>query len=272
MSDPVLTVAVSTLAKNRDQLLARLSAIKADLPPAIKFLVVSQLEADEGYFCFDGIDVYKSEEKGLSKSRNLGLSRCVTDWIWFQDDDIDILVGPLLTLAKKIGGFGCDVILAKVASREKPGEYFKNYDRYSINKRFLALRISSIEIIANVPFLRRYDLRFDDNLGLGSALPSCEENLFFYDCIVKSSGSFMVYDDAISLHTTVSESRNIDYEGRYRARGYMLAKMGDFFSPIILIWWAVRRTRENLPRRVRLSLMLRSYFQTRAHQINSDKV
>lgn len=257
----ILTVAISTVQGSLEDLLHRLLLYKDKLPPAIKFLVVSQMEAENAYFNFQGVDVYCQKNKGLSKSRNFALRKCDTEWIWFQDDDIELILERVLVLINKIKDYESDVLLVRVASRERPEEGFKNYERYAVHKFFLALRVSSIEIVARVDFLKKYNLKFDENLGLGSALPSCEENLFFYDCVVRSPGEYKLYDDAVCLHTTVNEDRNIDYFGRYEARGYMLAKTGSFLGLLILVWWAIRASPDDISRGKRLALMLSTYLR-----------
>lgn len=257
----ILTVAISTVEKNLDVLLERLRLLRYKLPLTVRFLVVSQLESEDAYFDFHGIDVYLSTEKGLSKSRNFALRKCVTDWIWFQDDDIELIFDRFLALLDNIKDFDSDLLLVKVASREQPDEGFKNYDRYAVNKTLLAFRISSIEIFAKVGFLRKNNIKFDENLGLGSSLPSCEENLFFYDCVTRSSGKYQFYNEAVCLHTTINESRNIDYLSRYRARGYMLAKIGTALAPVILVWWAVRGSSDGIPRWRKFFLMSNTFLR-----------
>lgn len=258
---PTLTVAISTMHERLEGLLDRLVSYQNNLPSTVKFLVVSQMEAEDLYYSFHGIDVYSRKNKGLSKSRNIAVDKCDTEWIWFQDDDIELILDRFKFFLNRLRNIRSNVLLVKVASRESPEEGFKDYHRYAVQSFLLAMRVSSIEIVAKVDFLRKYNLRFDENLGLGSALPSCEENLFFYDCVVRSPGNYKLCDDTVCMHTTLSGDREIDYWGRYKARGYMLGKMRSFLSPLILTWWAVRESSDGISRKKRFSLMLNTYLR-----------
>lgn len=257
-----LNIAISTLRTNFDELLRYLLTIKDKMPLRVSFLVISQLEFEDEFYEFEGIKVFKCREKGLSKSRNLALRECNSEWIWFQDDDIRLLTNRIPMLVDYLDCLDKDMLLVKVASLENPTKPFKDYGRYSIFARFLAFRISSIEIVAKVNFLRENNLKFDEKLGLGSALPSCEENLFFYQSVIESKARFKVYDQSVCLHTTLVESRGIDYQARYQAKGYLLGKMRKLTSPLVLFWWTTRKSNDGISRRLRLRLMLNKYLSS----------
>ncbi len=257
-----LNIAISTLRSNFDELLRYLLTIKDKMPLRVSFLVISQLELKDEFYDFEGIKVFKCREKGLSKSRNLALRECNSEWIWFQDDDIHLLTNRIPMLVDCLDSLDKDMLLVKVASLEDPTKPFKDYGRYSVFARFLAFRISSIEIVAKVSFLRKNNLKFDENLGLGSALPSCEENLFFYQSVIENKAHFKLYDQSVCLHTTLVENRSIDYKARYRAKGYLLGKMRNLTSPLVLFWWAIRGSNDGISRGLRLRLMLNEYISS----------
>lgn len=262
----MLTVAVATLKDNRASLFDRLSCMSENLGNDVRFMIVSQLEDADEAFERNGIIVICSSEKGLSKSRNLAIDYCRTEWIWFQDDDINLLIENVIHFIGYMRKSSSQLILVKVGSLEDPKKFYKRYDRYLVDKRVLALRISSIEIIVRSSFIKKNNIRFDENLGLGTDLPSGEENKFFYDCVVNNNANFEVYDEKLCLHTTLIENRCIDHEARYRARGYMLGKVKDKLSPFIMVWWAVRPTKDGVSRFQRLGLMVKTYLRA----INSD--
>lgn len=258
----MLTIAVSTLKTARPAVLDKLSELSSKLPFEVKMMVISQMEDVNDRSEWRGITLIRSTEKGLSKSRNLALDNCVTDWVWFQDDDIVLLTENVAEMLGFLNEVSADIVLAKVGSLECPDSWFKDYSRFSVSRRFLAFRISSIEIVVRVSFVNENKLRFDEQLGLGTSFPSGEENLFFYECVVRHGAVHHVFDKKVCLHTTVQDKRSIDHMGRYRARGYMLGRINDIYSPIILLWWALRSGTDSVPRMRRLELMIRFYLKS----------
>jgi glycosyltransferase involved in cell wall biosynthesis len=268
-SKNILTIAISTIFDNRERLINYLFGISDRVPSSIIFLVISQLEKNNyREHVSENIKLITSTDKGLSKSRNIAIDDCSTEWIWFQDDDIELLTDSLQKLVKFLSGYSGDFVLGKVLSSENEDNFFKDYSRYYVRSDFLAFRVSSIEMISKVEFLRPKKIRFDENLGLGAYLPSCEENLFFYDSIRRNHGKYTILDFPVCCHTTNIDTRKINQAGRYKARGYLLAKIRSHVSPFILIWWSVRPALDGVPRLVRLCLMLsgvaivvRNYFR-----------
>jgi glycosyltransferase involved in cell wall biosynthesis len=258
----ILTIAISTLYFNREKLVNMLLELSLDIKHFVNFLVVSQLENEDKYFLYKGIDIYLSSDKGLSKSRNFAISKCETEWIWFQDDDIALIIEHLPALLKKLERADYELQLIRVASLENPKIGFKNYERYKINKRALSLRVSSIEMIVRTSFIKHKGIFFDENLGLGTSLPSGEENLFFYECVVRNRARYCLYPDSVCLHTTLIDTRNIDHEGRYKARGYLLRRIRSLLSLIAFIWWGVRNSNDSVKRTLRLRLMLKGFFHS----------
>jgi len=259
-SDNILTIAIATLSANRSYVIDYAINVCGKIPNSVNFLIISQLEeANEVEKISDSITLIRRSDKGLAKSRNVAIDNCESTWIWFQDDDIKLILDRVASLVGFLETAACEFVLGQVGSLENEDEFFKDYARYNVNAVLLSFRISSIEIIARTDFLKKKHIRFDENLGLGSKLPSCEENLFFYDSVVRNKARYSCYEKSICLHTKVLESRCIDYEGRYRARGYFLGKIRSLTSAIILVWWAIRKTSDGVSRISRLRLMLQGF-------------
>ncbi len=257
---PVLTIAVSTIKENLPALLAYLGEERRLLSVSVHFLVISQLESHDQHYFEKGIEVISSTERGLSKSRNLAIERTKTEWVWFQDDDIKVIPDKISGLIYFLSRTDDDLVLCRVGSLENPSMHFKNYKRYNVLPFFLSFRVSSIELIVRSDFVRSARIRFDENLGLGGRLPSCEENLFFYDVVVKNRGRLGFFRDTTCLHTTNVDSRNINYERRYMARGYLLGKMGSALAPLIIVWWSIRRSKDDVSRLSRFKSMFKEYW------------
>lgn len=258
----LIAIAISTVSRNLSDVLEYVKGIDDYFSGMLSFIIISQLEdADEAYSVGDSIEVILSTDRGLSKSRNLALQACRSKWLWFQDDDIDLIVENIPRLIRFLESSDCDIVLGKIGSLENKEEGYKDYARFDVNPILLSLRVSSIEIIVRCSFARDKEVSFDECLGLGSNFPSCEENLFFYDAVVRNKARYDVYNEYICRHTTMAEGRNVDYEGRYRARGYMLGRMRSTISPIVIAWWSIRYARDEVSRVNRFKAMCQGYWE-----------
>lgn len=231
----VLTIAVSTLNVSAS-LLNKLAKYKELLDPRIEILVVSQGEEQTTKSEVHGIKVIKSDSIGLSKSRNIAIDMARTPWIWFQDDDFNPSIEKLPPLIDHLQNVKSNAVLVKVGAQENKGKYFKDYSRLSRLNILNVFKVSSIEIVAQTSFIREMNVRFNEKLGLGTDMPSCEENLFIYQLLRKSHGSNPIdyYHEILCFHTTIIESRNIDHQKRFVARGYLLGHVNVLLSIIAI--------------------------------------
>lgn len=256
----ILTIAVSTVAPNFNKLINKLLGFFPMIESCVDIIVISQLENENSEFYINGLRVLLSTDVGLSKSRNLAIKKCETDWLWFQDDDVKILTDNLHDLLIYLKNSCDDLNLVKVGSLENPSEDFKNYSRYDTNKIYLSCRVSSIEIIIRTNFVESNRVVFDERLGLGTNLPSCEENLFFYECVVLKKARYSLYPHVVCLHTKIAESRSINHYARYKARGYFLRKTFNIYTPLIFFWWSVRKNNDRVGRFKRARVMFSGFF------------
>ncbi|MEO3682798.1 glycosyltransferase [Shewanella vesiculosa] len=234
----VLTVAISTVKQERERVINNINSLSPSSKKLLNFLVISQFEDEYECTKINNISVIKLTGKGLSKSRNAAVEAVQTDWIWFQDDDfsfneseLDFLVESLLTKEMDIG-------LIRVGSLENRSSYYKKYISYSKFMRLLSLKVSSIEIIAKVNFLKEKKIKFDNNLGLGTDLPCCEENKFMLDCFDRGARIFFL-KKVLCYHTTLAENRRIDYVKNLQAKGYFLKSFPIYIGLILMLKWSL---------------------------------
>lgn len=119
------------------------------------------------------IKYIKSEIKGLSFNRNIGLKQAIGDIIAFPDDDCFYYHNTLtevdrnLRLNRKI-----DTLLGKVYDRKNKKNVIRNWKNYmyNVNKMNFFFSYTSITI-----FTKRNSIFFDENLGVGSFFGSYED-------------------------------------------------------------------------------------------------
>ena len=265
MAEPesaTLTIAVATVAENRQRLVKNILDQERLTPSEIKFTIISQKEeANKTYKIKNNITLITCTDKGLSKSRNKAITTCDTDWIWFQDDDIELKNNALTDLLTFLRLFKGNLVIGRVASHDSASGLFKNYKKFRVPKHLLSLKISSIEIIAKTSFIRSNELYFDENIGLGTAMPSGEENLFLHQALTASNAYFTHYKETICYHTVDCSNRNIDFQSRYIARGYLCRRIGFPLGYFLMLWWALRNKNGSLSIRDRASLLKQGFSE-----------
>ncbi|TMN66833.1 hypothetical protein CWB85_20105 [Pseudoalteromonas sp. S1727] len=232
-----LTIAISTVKAQRNTVIKKISNLSELTKGRVNFLVVSQLEDECESKVTDDIKIIKLMNKGLSKSRNVAIKETETDWIWFQDDDFLINETQLLSFLDSFLIDDADIALIRIGSLEERGKYYKNYTEYSKFSRLLSLKVSSIEIIARVNFIRENKIEFNEKLGLGTALPCCEENQFMLDSFDKGANVYFS-GQTLCYHTTLPENRNVDYAKNLQAKGFFLKNFSFPLALILILKWA----------------------------------
>jgi len=245
----MLTLAFSTIKKNLNGLISYLLSV--DLPDEVRVIIINQLFQDGdnelnilpvSEIINDKIEVYHFNEKGISRSRNRAIEKCNTDYIWFLDDDVQLVENELMRLISHLKDFKYGSCIIKIGSLEDPSLFYKNYKmrNYGLVKNAISLlKVSSIEIICNISVIRKYKIKFDEGIGLGTQYPCCEENRFMLD-IFKYSTVFN-FDCTPVLHTTKTEHRLSSSEGHFRSRGTLAKQFNLFTRLALIVRWGLRK-------------------------------
>ncbi|WP_318522648.1 glycosyltransferase family 2 protein [Photobacterium leiognathi] len=235
-----LTIAISTLNHNRDKLIEHLRSFP--FLDDIEYIIISQREDDNVVIDLNSnIKLIKSTSSGLSKSRNIAISLVRTEWIWFQDDDISLIFENIPFLIERLDD-SINACFIKIRSNEDEKKLYKNYYFHRRHQIVNCFKISSIEIIVKVDFLKRNKVSFNEHLGLGTDLPCCEESLFLYN-VFNNTDECRYISLPVACHTTVIESRGIDFNRRMVARGYSLRFFPKFLSFLLFIKWGIGLTK-----------------------------
>ena len=230
----ILTIAISTLGENYSDLIKKIISISNNINNKIIFFIIVQTNhIYKIKYPKNRISVLFSNSIGLSVSRNIALNNVNTKWIWFQDDDIMLNVPKLNQLITSLQKSSSDVFLTKVLSLESKNDYYKNYSFYNFSKKRIALHISSIEIIANINFIKKNKVWFCPHLGLGAKYPLGEENLFLLK-IINNGGKIYLSNIPSCFHTTKNRNniKNNNLNSYNIGRGILLKEfsfVGAFF-------------------------------------------
>ena len=165
------SILLPTLGIRKNEVDRLLNSLKQQTYKDFEIVIVSQINHDEINKLMDkwkelDIKHIEIEEKGISLSRNIGLSECDGEWIILSDDDCWYPNNALEIINRRIIDYEADVILSQIYDPKNQ----KTYKSYSnkmkiIRNKYELMSKSSIEIaIKNEKIIKK----FDTNFGLGA--------------------------------------------------------------------------------------------------------
>lgn len=244
MTVKLLTLAISTIRQNFARALAIGNQVAAEFPERTEVLIVCQgvmADLEHPATVADNIRVVFSDERGLSKSRNLAIRHAASDYIWFLDDDVQLPREGVARVLELLAGRRPDVARVKVGSLEDKSRYYKRYRPLRRFRKVHLLQFSSIEVICRLGVLHAHSIAFDERFGLGTPYPCCEENLFLLR-MFEVTEDIAQSEEACVFHSTLAAGRLELAYGHFFARGYVLSH---YCAPIavgVFARWIARAT------------------------------
>lgn len=162
-----LTIAISTMDQQY------LKNDKLFFLKNVNYLIVNQTRVKQHDTFEENKTVLHFNEQGLSKSRNRAIENAKSDWVMFGDDDLDYSCFDPDRLSSALAC--CDILL--VSNLDDSGPQFK--ERLATYSDIM--KCASWCIIANLRAIKKNEIRFDEDFGLGSQFISTEENSFLLD-------------------------------------------------------------------------------------------
>src|SRR5690554_2456713 len=175
-----LTVLVSTLNGG----IFNLKKTVALKRPEICYLIIHQTKKPvqiPEFLNRNDIKIIRSSTTGLSKSRNIAIKNCVTEYALIADDDIEYISEGIEEVINIIKSKKPDFATFKIKTPDSEPDYKKySVESFAIGKERHHF-YSSVEILLNVNLLKNKNIFFDDRFGLGAPLKSAEESVLIYD-------------------------------------------------------------------------------------------
>jgi glycosyltransferase involved in cell wall biosynthesis len=235
-----LTLAISTINNRIEKLL---------LPPVdsrVSCIVVHQKTEGLNHNSEEVIDQIKNRDDivyielsydGLSKSRNVAIQNCKTEYIYILDDDIQLMPNAIDSILKGIESKSA----AYAFKHAKKQSDFSVSNRFRYHTFFTASAVSSIDMCLNVEFIKQHNLTFDERFGLGTNLPSGEEYILLTD-ILKKKGIVSNIPILIALHP--QESSGVDFystENKIKAKKEMFRRVtGRKMSLLSFLYFVIK--------------------------------
>lgn len=179
---------------------------------------------------FPSVRVINSFEKGLSKSRNLGLQNSKGKIILLTDDDV---VYDALFIEKILKSFGkypeaSAITFCAINNEGIPLKKYWSKER-KLTTKFDIFRFMSIEIALNCTKFEKLNFKFDENFGLGSPFALGEENIFMFDIFQKQHSLYFVPEIIVAHPIEVSDVTT-NFLQKYYSQGAFLSRINDGFT------------------------------------------
>jgi len=232
--DAMITLCISTCGDRIKNI------VLPEYNPSILYLIIHQGSDRVDDLTFLGrrdVSFFALSDRGLSRSRNAGLDRVVTKYAYIMDDDVSIDIAKVLDLVRLIEEDAADVGTCK--HRYQGGAYPARYKDHSFVHNLLSIaKVSSIDICVKMSSLNFNAIRFNQDFGLGSDLPSGEEYIFLADCIKKGL-LVKYYPVVIGVHPDVTSG--MDFFSQYnktRAKREMIKHVFGWKAPLfVFLFW-----------------------------------
>jgi glycosyltransferase involved in cell wall biosynthesis len=218
----IITIIISTLNQG---ILNTEKTVKIQHPD-ISYLIIHQNHKNvviPEFLRREDIEIISSRAKGLSKSRNMGLRNCKTEYALIADDDIEYIYENLLKVLEIIKEERPDFATFKIKTTESEPE-FKEYLKNKHYFKFGYIPVASIEILVNVNKVKQSGVAFDERFGLGAIFMKGEEEIFIMD-LMKSKLCGVYYPLDLVRHpyestgtTKLKEYQNYFHKGAFSAR------------------------------------------------------
>nr|WP_315163113.1 glycosyltransferase [uncultured Flavobacterium sp.] len=195
---------------------------------------------------FPSVRVINSFEKGLSKSRNLGLKNAQGKILLIADDDVVFKNDFDSIIIDAYNKFPSATGISFYA--EKPdGTLFKR-SLSKTNEKISQLElfnILSIEMTFNSEMLAKLELQFDENFGLGSRFKMGEEAIFLSDVQSKNQ-QLIIEPQVVVIHPTESTDDIISFEERYYIQGAFFKRvtnMNYYFGLFLKVFFDLKQNK-----------------------------
>jgi len=180
----------------------------------------------------------ETKERGLSKSRNMAISKATGDICILCDNDVEYVEGYEKLIEKAYEDHpDADIIVFYI---KRPERLKPNYDTSRKMDYFSVLKIFSPEISFRRSSIK--DISFNELFGAGAKYKMGEENIFLYDCL---RAKLKIYYEPVMI-AKLRDVESTWFSGYDRdffiARGANYAAMSRWFSHVLIWQFAIRKT------------------------------
>lgn len=201
-----------------------------------QILIINQTQKNNLlYSDYKTVRVINSFEKGLSKSRNLGIKNAVAKIVLIADDDVEFVEGfeKVIVDEFEINKNAHLISFNNIRiGEEKP----RNNSKTGYKHNFRTIKkVCSIEIAFRLNTIIKKEILFNEKFGLGSFFETGEEYLFLRTLIIKNVAAYF-NPSIIVKHGILSSGENIKSDKLLYARAGLFKDIRGVFS----IFWLLK--------------------------------
>ena len=233
-----LAIIISALGKNLYKIN---NWISADILNTVNEIIIvvqksENFEAEIKKLKNIGCKVFIDNQLGLSRSRNIGIKNCESDFFWILDDDVYTNLNMIESILDQIKSNKADIYTFRISRNKRCDIMYKKYSNNPKVSKLRLLKISSIELIVSKKIINKYNIFFNESFGLGSKYPMCEENLFLLDYYQKNIKIIHI-PKVIVVHENFGSGYAPIDNNSLIAKGYVCQKFGLIGLLVILRWY-----------------------------------
>lgn len=232
----VFQVLVSTMHQTDYSLLDTMN-IQSDVVVINQHISDSRIDFNHGD---NKVTWINSQERGLSRSRNLALKNASGRICLLADDDLEYVPNYQDIVLEQFSlNPDYDIITFQVEGIERK---FKNYYQKERRLGFLtSMKVSSVEIAFRLDRVREASIQFNEMFGSGARYMAGEDNIFLYDCLRRGLRIKYVPIKIAYLHIGTStwfEGYNKRY---FISKGAIFTAMSPKYSIPLILQFAIRK-------------------------------
>ncbi|MCQ4294873.1 glycosyltransferase [Pseudomonas stutzeri] len=223
----------------------------------VLYVVVHQHPQSSFFFARNDVLYIPSSEKGLSKSRNLAMRNCSTQYALISDDDVVIDIPSLLNAVDFAEKNNVDILACRFSYSDGTMNSYPEAGRH-LGIMSVA-SVCSIEILVKVDSLRRNFISFDERFGLGTSLPSGEEYVFLTDAL-KSGLEIRHSPCVVCSHPLVTSGMDFfTTKEKVLAKREMIIRVFGLWAPFVMIVFFAKKSKLLLANK-RLIFFAKTFF------------
>jgi len=202
-------------------------------------LIINQ-HSKESTMCPNIKNVYNFKESGLSRSRNHAIDLCTGNICHISDDDLVYIENIKEIILNAFNDNpSADIITFQVQLPNT--KLYKDYKKEKFwHTRKSIMGVMSVEIAFRSQAIKDYNLKFDENFGLGAAFPTGEENIFLSDALKKGL-NILYIPLPIVIHPLETSGKNYADTSIIEAKGAMLYRIFGFLGYPVSFVFAYRQ-------------------------------
>jgi hypothetical protein len=185
------------------------------------------------------IQCINTKDRGISKSRNLGIKNITSDIVIISDDNIKYTKNYLEIIEKVYKENPSYDIIAFNIRRSDDRLIKKTKGRIGYLK---SMRISSPQLTFKINVIENKKIYFDEEFGTGTNNYMGEENIFLYDCL-KNNIRILSVDTCIGEKLNIRKSTWFSgFNKKYfNVKGACFFRMSKLFCNFLIFQFAIRK-------------------------------